>query len=247
MREGTPKRTIPVLLAGVVAITGLVMPTILAAAPTKAVHPPKTGRIVEGLSAGGVSIGDSYADMIAAWGKPDDIYCDHRNDGEGLGSVYRNGVSECAWYVAPHNSLGTLEASLAPLTTYGATTDAKVVLIRIWDLKNQPGYKSKPELTGWRTASGIGLRSTLAATQKAYGRRLHTVPYGKRLTPGQSGLTYLATRRGGRRWVTIFSFSRARDAAPLTVNAIWIEEYSLLAPIIKQAEQIYGPADVPLK
>ena len=158
-------------------------------------------------------------------------------------------MSECSWYTAPHDTLGALQVSLAPLTSAGATTDAKVVILRIEDLKGQPGFRWKPVFTGWRTASGIGLRSTVAAVQKAYGARLHTVPHPK--TPpaySYSALTYVITRNNGKRWVIIFSLSPfGGSGGPLRVQLIEIEEYSLLAPTIKQTAQVYGPADVPLK
>ena len=206
--------------AAVVAVALCLVPALLAA-PTKAAHPPKTARIVEGVSAGGLSIGDTYKDMLALWGKP--VHCDLGNDD----SV------QCEWY-APTQGLvrlgvGTLSVDLA---TPGI--DGKVVGFHLWDEKANPKYKWLPVLTGWKTASGIGLRSTPAAVRKAYGSRLRDAPHPEPLPPDYSVSTYVVTRRNGERWVTSFNFDRNRTPGraawgPVKLHDIWIVNYKIFA------------------
>ena len=219
MHPGAPKRRTTALLA-VVALALCLVPALFAA-PTQAVHPPKTAKIVEGVSAGGLSIGDTYKDMLAVWGKPE--HCDLGNDD----SV------QCEWY-APSQGLvrtgvGTLSVDLA---TPGA--DGKVIGFHLWDEKANPVYKWIPVLTGWKTASGIGLRSTPAAVRKAYGSRLHDTPHPEPLPPNYSVSAYVVTRRNGERWVTSFNFDRnvtpgRAPWGPVRVHDIWIVNYKVFA------------------
>ena len=200
-----------------VALALCLVPALLAA-PPKALQPPKAAKIVEGVSAGGLSIGDTYADMLALWGKP--ANCDLGNDD----SV------QCEWYLPKQpTAVGTLSVDLA---TPGV--DGKVIGFHLWDEKANPVYKWIPVPTGWKTASGIGLRSTPAAVRKAYGRRLRDAPHPEPLPADYSVSTYLVTRRNGERWVTSFNFDRNRTPGrapwgPVKVHDIWIVNYKIFA------------------
>ncbi len=235
MRQGSRRGNTALLAA--VALALCLVPTLLAA-PPKALHPPKTARIVEGLSAGGLSIGDTYADMLALWGKADS--CDLGNDG------HNHAVLGCNWFEARQGlvrtGIGTLQVILAPPSKYGAPTKAtKVTFIRLWDLKDTPGYRWKPVLTGWKTTASVGLRSPLAALQKAYGARLHTAPHPEPLPAGFAPTSYVVTQRSGRGWVTSFSFDRSPGAGPLKVHDIEIESYTAFAREYAVFVKLYGP------
>lgn len=229
-------RSTTVLLA-VLALALCLVPTLFAA-PLKALHPPQTARIVEGVSAGGLSIGDTYPDMLALWGKADS--CDSGNDG------HNHEVVGCNWYEARQGlvrtGVGTLQVILAPPSKYGVPTKAtKVTFIRLWDLKDTPGYRWKPVLTGWKTTASVGLRSTLAAVQKAYGSRLHTVPQPDPLPAGYFPTSYVVTKRSGKRWVTSFTFDRGHSGGPLKVHDIAIESYTAFAMEYAVFVKLYGP------
>ena len=214
MSTSRPATVLPLAIA-----LALCLVPALLAAPAKPLRPPKTARIVEGLSAGGLSIGDTYTDMVALWGKPEN--CNSISiAGNNLNPV------RCEWYAPSHGRLGDNGTLEVDLTT---RTDGKVVGLQLWDEKSQPRYRWSPVLTGWKTASGIGLRSTPAAVRKAYGSRLRDVPHPEPLPPNYVTTAYLVTLRNGKRWVTSFSFDRNRAIGRQPWGPVKLQNISILS------------------
>jgi hypothetical protein len=226
------RRSMQVAIRPAVVAVALCLVPALLAAPPKALHPPKSSRIVEGVSAGGVSIGDSYKDMIARWGKAE--HCDLGN----------GNAMQCEWF-APHQGLVRTGVGALSVDLASPSNDGKVVGFHLWDEKANPVYKWIPVLTGWKTSSGIGLRSTPAAVRKAYGSRLREAPHPEPLPAGYSVSEYLVTKRNGQRWVTSFNFDQTvtpgrAPSGPERVHDVWIVNYKVFAAF-------YSRSGLPLK
>lgn len=165
--------------------------------------PPLTSTIVEGLSMGGVEIGMTENEVAEQWGKPKSSACHGSAGSEPPGSPgYEYGGRQCDWdieFTAMGVSSGLVWAFFAP-----GTEEFVVRTLTIWREAKLAKYRR------WRTSKGIGLGSSLDSLKRAYGGRLRKVPFrhADRL-PETDRCYYVATTRGGGKWITSFSLPTA--------------------------------------
>jgi hypothetical protein len=152
-------------------------------------RPPLVSQIVEGVSLGGVAVGMQSSEVNETWGTPNQHAC---HGTQAIGERAFDGMT-CDW-----DTRGGRNGPLTVIFDYGAGGIVRYVSAYTEGAK-------RPKYRRWKTASGIGLGSSITQLERTYGSKLRTVPYRYAGQATQNERTrYVVSSLGGTRWVTAF-------------------------------------------